>query len=105
MPTRFVISNVTRKFLQDSLERAVDDLLDDPDGMFPLYDHCKGGPITEDERKAQIVDYFSELSIVAADLETSIHDLIVQADRTDYEKKQLAELMGWSSITWQKGNQ
>lgn len=103
MPSQFVISNVSREFLKSSLERAVDDLLDDPDGMFPLYDHSKGGPIGESERSHQVRDFFYELSVVASDLELSIDDLIVASDRTDCERQRLAELMGWSPNTWQKG--
>jgi len=94
MPSQFIISEVTRKFLQFQLERHVEELLDDPDGMF--------GPEDAPETRKELRAHYEELSIVAADLGLSISDVIANNDRTDYERERLATMLGWNPKTWQK---
>lgn len=95
MPTQFVISEVTRNFLQIQLENHIEELLDDPDGMF--------GPEDAPETRAELRKHYDELSIVAADLGLSLSDIIANNDRTDYERERLATMLGWNPGFFIKG--
>jgi hypothetical protein len=78
------ISDTTRGFLRGSLERAIDEFMDDPEGAF--------GPQWKQE---DIREYYDLLATVANDLGLSLENIITTNERSDYERERLATMLGW----------